>query len=183
MQLLLIACFTAALANFAAALSYNQSVADIVTSSFTTSTVVRSEPLPSQSATTGGRGDEVIALSEEPGSNSSLSMAASMLSYTCYAESKTNADDCQAVIDSIRSLNADLYLTKDECRGYTHGTCIAKICQKGDLETLCTTSWLADRLASPLMANCMKNGENGVLADCTDFMGDCGHNRIWLSNL
>lgn len=92
-------------------------------------------------------------------------------SYTCYKISNTsvNPDDCVAVINDVRSYNGSLTVPWGLCLMWFEGTCKARLCAWGIANSINETSaWTADRMAHPLLDNCIWNGADGVARERCD---------------
>ncbi|KAK7751673.1 hypothetical protein SLS62_006334 [Diatrype stigma] len=104
--------------------------------------------------------------------------------FTCYGTSNATVSDCQSVVDTIRTYGEEVFhLHSGLCLVWHEGTCGVRFCAVHYIQNQLnrTASWVADYLASPLVANCIDGGANGIMGDSANINSNYGSYRLYIS--
>ncbi|KAH7034672.1 uncharacterized protein B0I36DRAFT_83020 [Microdochium trichocladiopsis] len=97
-----------------------------------------------------------------------------------------NVEDCSTVLSNIAANTNDIGVAPGFCLNWWSGTCLAKICARGDGFVNLTEPYyekpsvVVERLGGDPLGVCVAKGDSGVVSDCPDYAGDCGVYRYYL---
>ncbi|KAI1498484.1 hypothetical protein F5X99DRAFT_321995 [Biscogniauxia marginata] len=105
--------------------------------------------------------------------------------YTCYGTTNISVTDCEAAFGKIRlDGNQTFMLHPGICLNWSQGTCAIRFCAAlyASKPVNRTSDWLVDYLTTPLLDNCVKGGQQGLMGDHPNINGPLGTYRLYLEH-
>ncbi|KAI1633540.1 hypothetical protein F4809DRAFT_652470 [Biscogniauxia mediterranea] len=104
--------------------------------------------------------------------------------YTCYGNTNISIPDCEAAFGKIRldGRNQTFKLHSGVCLNWSEGTCAVRFCAVPYTYKPVnrTSDWLIDYLTTPLLDNCVRGGQQGLMGDHPNINGPSGTYRLYL---